>query len=291
LWHWFESGTPIPGANSATYAAIAEGVYTIEYTSNNGCVGVSEPTTLSIQTTFEAHIRSNIDEPCVGETVVLSLDGNYTNVLWSNGDSGIQLAILEGGDYTAFVTNNLGCTAVADTTIAFAPLPFIDAGEDIQYDCSGPALPLVESDGTSFLWTPNYNVSNDTLMIPELSPTNTTRYTITATLGRCTSSDNVSVITDCSWIYIPTAFTPDFDGVNDAFKAVGHGISKFEITIFNRWGDPVYFSTDMDETWVGGEGEYFVSDGVYTYKLIALDQYGVPILGDNASFGTIVVVR
>jgi gliding motility-associated-like protein len=291
LWQWFESDTPIPGANASSYSAIFDGEYHVEYTSANGCFGESAPTNLTILTTFEAHILSNNDEPCEGETVVLSLDGNYTDVLWSDGSNNPELVILQGGNYTAEVTNSLGCTALADTTIAFSPLPFIDAGGELNSYCIDPVLPQVESNGTHFLWTPDFGVSNDTLMQPELNPSSSTLYTVTATLGRCVATDNLSVITDCNWIYIPNAFTPDFDGVNDAFKVVGNGIAKFEITIFNRWGDVVYFSTDLDGAWVGGEEEYFVPDGVYTYKIIALDKNGVPLLGDSETFGSILVIR
>lgn len=291
LWQWFESDTPIPGANNSSYPVFLDGNYHVEYTSSNGCFGQSLPTNLTILTTFEAHIQSNINEPCEGETIVLSLDGNYSSVLWSDGSDDTELVIMQGGDYSAVVTNNLGCTALADTTIMFSPIPYLNAGDDLTSDCTAPVVPQVESDGTSFLWTPSIGVSNDTLMQPDLNPATTTLYTVTATLGRCSSSDNVAVVNDCNWIYVPNAFTPDFDGVNDAFKVVGNGIAKFEITIFNRWGDVVYFSTDLDGAWVGGKEEYFIPDGVYTYKLIALDKNGVPLLGDSESFGSILVIR
>jgi gliding motility-associated-like protein len=72
-------------------------------------------------------------------------------------------------------------------------------------------------------------------------------------------------------IYVPGAFTPNGDGVNDVFEAKGHDLRKYEIRIFNRWGDVVFESNDINEVWLGQSkvGEYYVPDGVYNYQVKA----------------------
>jgi gliding motility-associated-like protein len=72
-------------------------------------------------------------------------------------------------------------------------------------------------------------------------------------------------------LYVPNCFTPDGDGVNEYFKVYGHDILTFEITIFNRFSEIVYQSSDIDEVWTGNNSgsEHFVQDGVYTYVLKA----------------------
>jgi gliding motility-associated-like protein len=70
------------------------------------------------------------------------------------------------------------------------------------------------------------------------------------------------------FMYIPSAFTPNGDGINDVFKVVAVGAASFEINIFNRWGDVVYSSSDTEEAWVGdtrSNGTYFIEDGIYNY--------------------------
>ena len=71
--------------------------------------------------------------------------------------------------------------------------------------------------------------------------------------------------------YIPSAFTPDNDGLNDAFEITGRQIRLFEIWIYNRWGELVYHSTDLDEVWTGdvNGGTHFAPNGVYQWVIKA----------------------
>lgn len=70
-------------------------------------------------------------------------------------------------------------------------------------------------------------------------------------------------------IYIPNAFSPDNDGLNDVFMIKGENLSDkdFELLIFNRYGDVVWRADEPKDAWTGNHrlGEYFVPDGVYTY--------------------------
>jgi gliding motility-associated-like protein len=68
-------------------------------------------------------------------------------------------------------------------------------------------------------------------------------------------------------IWIPTAFTPNGDGINDTWDINGIGIRKFEVTVFNRWGDMVFKSENIDTRWDGtNDGKKLPTD-VYVYKL------------------------
>lgn len=71
--------------------------------------------------------------------------------------------------------------------------------------------------------------------------------------------------------YIPSAFTPDNDGLNDAFQITGRQIRLYEIWIYNRWGELVHHSTDMDSPWVGDVdgGTHFAANGVYQWVIKA----------------------
>ena len=77
-------------------------------------------------------------------------------------------------------------------------------------------------------------------------------------------------------VFIPTAFTPDFDGLNDVFKAEGHSLKRFELTIFNRWGEVVFRSSNLSDAWDGAHvgGEYSVPDNQYIYRYEAEDFRG-----------------
>jgi gliding motility-associated-like protein len=79
-------------------------------------------------------------------------------------------------------------------------------------------------------------------------------------------------------VYVPNAFTPDGDGVNDLFHVMGNDIDPdaFELLVFNRWGELVFRSTDPMQGWTGamngGDGEP-VQDGVYPWRLRVASRY------------------
>ena len=74
-------------------------------------------------------------------------------------------------------------------------------------------------------------------------------------------------------IWVPTAFTPDRDGVNEGFRIVSTcDWTEFSFKIFNRWGQQVWSTNDPDTPWDGGAydlggGDHFLPDGWYTYVL------------------------
>lgn len=90
-------------------------------------------------------------------------------------------------------------------------------------------------------------------------------------------------------VYIPTSFSPNNDGVNDVFLTFGHSIAEFELWIFNRWGEEVFYSDDIARGWVGNHegGDYYVQSEVYTYKVKARGIRGNRI----EKQGTITVLR
>ncbi len=76
-------------------------------------------------------------------------------------------------------------------------------------------------------------------------------------------------------LYIPNAFTPNSDGLNDGFKALGIGISQFKLQIFDRWGALIFESDDINRAWdgsVNGKGDYdSTKDDVYVWKAEVID--------------------
>jgi gliding motility-associated-like protein len=77
----------------------------------------------------------------------------------------------------------------------------------------------------------------------------------------------VAVETDF-YLYIPTAFSPNNDGVNDCFSIKGVGFEGFDFQIFNRWGNVVYSSTDENDCWDGTYNGKPVPMGAYSWRLM-----------------------
>lgn len=72
-------------------------------------------------------------------------------------------------------------------------------------------------------------------------------------------------------VFIPNAFTPDADGINDTFGAKGYGINEYSMLIFDRWGELIFESYRYGNNWDGKQKGKEVEVGVYVYKIILKD--------------------
>ncbi len=84
-----------------------------------------------------------------------------------------------------------------------------------------------------------------------------------------TSMSNETVVTPSMYIYIPNAFTPNGDGINDYFAVSGESIQTFSMQIFNRWGELIFESKDASSGWDGLYKGKPAPQGTYVYKVIA----------------------
>jgi len=113
-------------------------------------------------------------------------------------------------------------------------------------------------------------------------------HTVVSPYG-CTASSNGEVVISGFAHYIPNSFTPDGDGINDVWVPVIKGYTSGSLTIYNRWGDVVYFSDDLSKPWIGGatDSEYYVANGIYNYVFSFNDLQGFP----HKLTGTVSVIR
>jgi gliding motility-associated-like protein len=72
-------------------------------------------------------------------------------------------------------------------------------------------------------------------------------------------------------VFVPDIFTPNGDGTNDNFIVKGRYVNTYSISIFSRWGEVVYASTDMAVGWNGSNNFVYAPEGAYTYKIVATD--------------------
>ena len=78
------------------------------------------------------------------------------------------------------------------------------------------------------------------------------------------------------YFFVPDAFTPNGDNVNDCFIGVGKGISEFHMSILNRWGETIFKTSDIDEGWCGitQNSSQICPNGVYSYRIDVYDEMG-----------------
>jgi gliding motility-associated-like protein len=105
-------------------------------------------------------------------------------------------------------------------------------------------------------------------------------HTVTSNYGCSDRSERCVIITSEFNLYIPNSFTPGGDGINDVWKPILRGrFNKYSISIYNRWGERVFFSNDPEVAWVGDvqNGDYyFAPDGMYHYVIVIEDEKAIP---------------
>ena len=93
----------------------------------------------------------------------------------------------------------------------------------------------------------------------------------------CVSNVELPIkVEDVYAFYIPTAFSPNGDGINEEFgpKGIKYEFQSYEMLIFDRWGNRIYYTTDPNETWngrVNNTGDVVAPNGCYVWKITLTD--------------------
>ncbi len=152
-----------------------------------------------------------------------------------------------------------GTCSGSDSVIVFVqpgPKPF--AGNDTTALVNEPvrlmAVDLNNSGAVSYSWSPATGLDNVAVSNPVAILSADITYTVTLTSAAgCTATDDIHIkVAKGPEIYVPNAFTPNGDGLNDVFKANPVGLSRFVIMqVYNRWGQLVFSTTDPKQGWNG----------------------------------------
>jgi gliding motility-associated-like protein len=133
-----------------------------------------------------------------------------------------------------------------------------------------------ETNALYFKWFPPSGLSADNISDPLANPQVRTRYFVTATTENgCSLADSIDILVKQTVVDIPNAFTPNGNGVNNTFKPSKRGIVQLKsFNIFNRWGQKVFESTNIDKGWDGTFNDKPQPLGVYIYTIEAVTDSG-----------------
>jgi gliding motility-associated-like protein len=152
--------------------------------------------------------------------------------------------------YTVQVTDDMGCTGQASVSIALLPLPEVTAGDDAVVTF-GTSFQLTATGNGTLSWSPPDGLSCTDCPAPWVRPDGSMVYTVTVTdANGCKNTDQLVIIVTGS-LYVPNAFTPNGDGNNDTFGALGAEIETFRLIVFNRWGEEIFRTDRLDGRWNG----------------------------------------
>lgn len=148
------------------------------------------------------------------------------------------------------------------------PALTLDDFADIQSGESVLVTPIYSgSTPASVLWSPLTFNSCPSCLETSLNPVLTTEYFIEVNVNEnCAVSDSILIRVKPQGLLLPTAFSPNFDGVNDYLIPLNQNIESYSIRVYNRWGELIYKSNDLSVGWDGTYNGKSAELGVYTYS-------------------------
>jgi len=235
------------GGISASIKAFEVGEYMLTVTDTNGCKTSDSVDISSVWPLPQPDLGTD-KMVCTGSSILLN-PGNFTRYLWHNSNTSPNFTAKANGTYTVQVWDNNGCTAT-DTMKITAQLPLPESFlRPIDSMCQYEKLNLAPNGiFKSYSWSTG---SNQTAIIIDKPGS----YTLTVTdNNNCVGRDTIRIVQKICMegVYIPTAFTPNNDNLNDLFKPLVFGVVKsYEFSIFNRYGELIFHSTEPNKGWDG----------------------------------------
>jgi len=269
--------------SSPTISNLDPGTYTVTVLDGNGCdaianFSITQPAELFIDVVDVENVICFGDE--TGSITVAGSGGNppfqysLDGVIFQDAESFIDIP---AGTYTITILDILGCTDEVEATITQPVELIVDAGADQTIDLGfsaninsfySPFGPV------TYEWTPTDGLSCTDCPNPVASPVNTTTYIVTITdEDGCTATDQITInVVKNRPIYIPNAFSPNFDGTNDFFTVYGGpaAASIQALRVYNRWGALVFEAKDipLNEPTLGWDGVFrgkVMNTGVFAF--------------------------
>jgi gliding motility-associated-like protein/uncharacterized repeat protein (TIGR01451 family) len=179
----------------------------------------------------------------------LDAGAGYSTYLWNTGSSNQVINVNTTGTYEVTVTDNNGCKGSGNVKISTTlPKPFDFLPSDTSL-CSYGTMRLFSSISyNSYLWNTGDNSHILTVTKPGLY------WLQVKDKNNCTGRDSILLrLKDCmKGIFIPSAFSPNNDAINNRFKPAIFGkIKYYKFSIYNRYGKLIFYSVNPEESWDG----------------------------------------
>ena len=266
-----------------TPGAIGVTTYTVTGTTVFGCVSTSS-ITISVIDCEPVVPVFNLPSPvCVGDCITITdlSTGAVASWEWDFGgaaspststEQNPEICLTTSGTYTVELTttSSTGAISSVSNSITVNNNPVLTAATDTIIDLGGTATLVASPSGTGdYLWTPNKNMDCEDCPMATASPEESTTYTVIYTdQNGCRASDTVMVLVNfVEGVGVPTAFSPNGDGNNDVLFVRGYAIEAISFTVYNRYGEVVFETTDQNIGWDGMFKGKEENPGVFTWNL------------------------
>ncbi len=230
------------GHTGQDYVVTQAGLYRVEV-SINGCSASD-----SVYISYDAVPQVNLGPDtliCPGETLLLNAGLSADAFLWQDSSTLQTFTVSQAGTYWVVAQQGL-CYGRDSIVVGVHSLPNPYLGPDTTF-CLGVSFLLgIDSAFSSPLWN-----TGDTGQGIMVSQGGMYWVEVPHLCGNVRDSVDIHFIDcDCG-LYIPNAFSPNGDGLNEHFEVKGSCVEYYHLLIFNRWGQQIYESNSLDEPWDG----------------------------------------
>ncbi|MFN8296962.1 MAG: gliding motility-associated C-terminal domain-containing protein [Chitinophagales bacterium] len=308
-YQWYVNGNPV-GINNPKFSTntLNNGdlVSVSISTSGSSCLASNTATSNTVSITVNSVSFSIPDiEYCKGENALVDLNiiSSDYNVFWKNGTDTVTTTNSDNLTINNTVSGNLlftirfgnSCSKSGVVPIKVNQLPVVNAvvdKADVKYE-EQVQLNVNGNGSLQYNWMPADLLSADSIKNPTSVIKATTLFIVRVKdANDCENSDSVLVrlINECTndFIHMPTAFSPNSDGINDCFGILSPPfLTDYKLVIFDRWGEKVFETNNKDNCWDGLYKGTFAQSDTYVY-IVSFKCYN----GTNLSKkGTITILQ
>jgi gliding motility-associated-like protein len=263
-----DSSRPLVHPNSTTS-------YQVEVT--NGCGSDLDSVRVTVK-----KVESNAGPDstiCPGDSIWLGAEGG-TDYRWepsvsASDPNGSETQVFPSAptDYRVFVTDANGCKDTGSAFVDIYPKPDLWAGEDRKVEWGSRVVLHARGEKGNYLWHPeSFFEDPDSRQVSYRAKEKRTFWVEMVDSNYCRFTDSLLVEVSGS-LYAPNAFTPDGDGINDVWRVKGEAIGRFELKIFDRWGELLFQTDDINEGWNGKVDGHPAKPDVYVYRIVYTEAY------------------
>lgn len=304
-YQWYNGNTALMGETNALLTKAIAGLYQLEVTNVNGCRTKSSVASLVINPLPDSAISPFPSFAlCQGGTLKLEVKPAAENTTYTWYDGTRQLAssnanfynATQQGAYSAIIKNNItGCESSSGiTNINMIAPPSIFAGSDTILATGQPfrlrAFERSNLGVNRYEWSPSTGLDNPYIANPTTTLFQDQLYTVKGTnpLGCYGTATVKFTVYKGPAMYVPGAFSPNGDGINELVKCFAVGLQSFKyFEIYNRNGERIFRTINTTTGWDGTLRGNPVDPGTYVWVAEGIDYNGKPMVKK----GTVVLVR
>ena len=279
------------------------GDYSVIVSDEFGCENESNSISIDVQSDFSADF--NFEGICVNSPTAFfntsySLDGEINSVIWDFGNNvksfkdSVSYSYNLVGDYqvSLLIETALGCRDSITKTVTVLGNPkanfnynqntILNLNPEINFvSTSVNAIPYLWDFGNSIY----SDIENPSHIYDDAGIYVVTLYVID--VNECIDSITKYIVINYDFLlYVPEAFTPNNDGINDQFGPQGLRMDKYKsylFYIYNQWGEMIFETEDIDEWWDGSDSQ----SGLYSWVIVIIDELGAL----RKEFGNVVLIK